>query len=63
MEVVAQREPLSMGWCLDCHRNPDPHIRPAEEITNMAWEPTVHAVKAGQRDSLAPPTDCTGCHR
>src|SRR5262249_39620084 len=26
---------LTMGWCLDCHRNPAPHLRPPEEITNM----------------------------
>ncbi|MEX0995023.1 MAG: cytochrome c3 family protein, partial [Balneolaceae bacterium] len=28
MEVVHQSEPLSMGWCLDCHREPENHIRP-----------------------------------
>ena len=28
MEVVEQVEALSMGWCLDCHRDPDPHLRP-----------------------------------
>ena len=37
MEVVYQAEPLSMSWCLDCHRNPEPHLRPADQITNMAW--------------------------
>ena len=34
MEVVTQRKPLSMGWCLDCHRNPEPHLRPLDQITN-----------------------------
>ena len=28
MEEVFQQEPLSMGWCLDCHRNPAEHLRP-----------------------------------
>lgn len=28
MPVVWQQESLSMGWCLDCHRNPDQHIVP-----------------------------------
>ncbi len=28
MEQVYQAKPLSMAWCLDCHRNPDPHLRP-----------------------------------
>ena len=27
-------EPLSMGWCLDCHRNHEP-LRPLDEVTNM----------------------------
>ncbi|MCP3974827.1 MAG: cytochrome c3 family protein, partial [bacterium] len=39
MEVVYQDEPLNMGWCLDCHRNPGPRLRPVEEVTNMAWQP------------------------
>ncbi|MFP4143805.1 MAG: cytochrome c3 family protein [Phycisphaeraceae bacterium] len=39
MEVVYQAEPLSMAWCLDCHRDPAPHLRPVEEVTNLAWEP------------------------
>ena len=40
MEVVTQAEPLSMSWCLDCHRNPEPHLRPTEEVTNMEWFPS-----------------------
>ena len=26
MPVVFQSEPLSMGWCLECHRNPEKHM-------------------------------------
>ena len=40
MEVVYQAKPLSMSWCLDCHRNPEPHLRPSEFITKMDWKPT-----------------------
>jgi len=39
MEVVKQVEPLSMGWCLECHRNPNPHLRPLDQITNLGWTP------------------------
>lgn len=35
MEVVRQEQSLSMGWCLDCHRNPTPHLRSASEVTLM----------------------------
>jgi hypothetical protein len=37
MEVVAQNQPLSMGWCLDCHSNPAPNLRPVENITTMGY--------------------------
>ena len=65
MEVVWQAEPLSMGWCLECHRNPAPHLRPAEEVTNMEWiPPRDHAEWAVQAAAdLRPPEDCSGCHR
>lgn len=38
MEVVAQNQPLSMSWCLDCHSNPAPNLRPVENITTMGWK-------------------------
>ena len=55
MEVVHQEKPLSMGWCLDCHRNPGPHLRPLDEVTNMRWAPPpASAELAAQRDRGAP---------
>lgn len=39
MEVVYQAERLSMSWCLDCHRNPEKHLRPRDQVTNMHYEP------------------------
>jgi len=38
MEVVYQAEPLSMAWCLDCHRNPAPHLRPKDQVTHLGWK-------------------------
>ena len=38
MQVVYQAKALSMSWCLDCHRNPGPQLRPADQITNMNWK-------------------------
>jgi hypothetical protein len=67
MDVVEQVEPLSMGWCLDCHRNPDMALRPQNEITNMNWVPPADqlafAKKIRQEKNINPPTDCSGCHR
>jgi hypothetical protein len=39
MEVVRQEQPLSMSWCLDCHDDPAPRLRPVSEMTNMMWRP------------------------
>src|SRR5271165_2948393 len=39
MGQVYATQPLTMMWCLDCHTNPLPHLRPPGEITNMEWEP------------------------
>lgn len=61
MEVVRQQKPLSMSWCLDCHRNPEPNLRPREEVTNMSWEPDPSEPFAA--NEVSPPTHCTGCHR
>ena len=67
MEVVAQAQPLSMGWCLECHRNPEMHIRPLSEITNMNWTPPQNqkeiAAKIINEKKIKPPVDCSGCHR
>lgn len=32
MAVLTQREPLTMRWCLDCHRNPGPRLRSSSGI-------------------------------
>ena len=39
MDVVYQAEPLSMGWCLECHREPEKYLWPKEQVTNLDWRP------------------------
>jgi hypothetical protein len=67
MDTVTQTTPLSMSWCLDCHRNPDPLRRPMSEVTNMKWAPPqdvqVRASQLKGERPVNPPTDCSGCHR
>jgi len=69
MVEVYQAKPLSMGWCLDCHRNPEPRLRPAEFVTVMDWEPpegqTRESFGARIRSEydLNPSEDCSTCHR
>src|SRR5262245_32306677 len=37
MEVVTQEQPLSMSWCLECHRDPDKHLRDPALVTTLGW--------------------------
>jgi hypothetical protein len=69
MPVMVHDQPLSMGWCLDCHREPENHLRPAAEAVNLAWRP---AEGQNQRDlglslkdqyKVRAPEQCAGCHR
>lgn len=39
MLVVKQAQPLSMSWCLECHSDPAPNLRPVADITKMGWSP------------------------
>ncbi len=72
MATVAQEESLSMSWCLDCHVDPGPNLRPLDEVTNMDWETPAYAGRRlaynyeedEERTRLpSPPTHCSGCHR
>jgi len=67
MEVVFQAKPLSMGWCLECHRSPEKHLRPAEFVTKLDWVPEEDQLALGSRlretNNINPPTDCNTCHR
>ncbi|MBN1851094.1 MAG: cytochrome c3 family protein [Pirellulales bacterium] len=67
MEQVYQELPISMGWCLDCHRNPTPHLRPSELVTDMDWipdeDPHALGIRLMQTHGILPSTDCSTCHR
>lgn len=67
MAQVYQTKPLHMGWCLSCHRDPAPHLRPREEITNMEWDPGDDPRRVGAalvvEYGVEGPTYCTACHR
>ena len=67
MEVVYQAEPLSMGWCLDCHRNPEKHLRPVDFVTRLDWVPEEDQLVLGARlreeHDINPKQTCNTCHR
>ena len=39
MRVVHHDKPHSMSWCLDCHKEPEKHLRPLDQVFNLKWEP------------------------
>ena len=69
MPLMVQHAPLTMAWCLDCHRDPARNLRPLSEIFSTAWQPPSDQMKRGHEllarygikvDHL---TDCSVCHR
>ena len=67
MDVVRQEEPLSMSWCVQCHRDPEPNLRPRDEVTNMDWDTETAAYNPHEDPDrtreVNPPLHCSGCHR
>jgi len=67
MDEVTLAEPLSMSWCLDCHRNPTPNLRPVDQVTNMDYQPPADhselAARMIEEKNIKPPIDCSACHR
>ena len=73
MQLMRQATPMTMGWCLDCHRNPGPHLRPREAVYDTAWTPRDDPDPDKSRRArayvahygIAPGrlSDCTVCHR
>jgi len=69
MEVVTQVETLSMKWCLDCHRNPESHIRDPQMVTqlDMSWEDeeaeAAYHKEWAEKLEINPNISCSTCHR
>ena len=74
MDEVRHDKPLSMSFCLDCHRDPATAIRPVDKVTKLDWQWSTNAAEAarlqevnGQKfvhdwkvESLQ---SCSACHR
>ncbi len=61
---VSKQHVIDMGWCLSCHRDPIPYLRPPELATQMNYH---NRREEGERIAreldIHPPTNCTACHR
>jgi hypothetical protein len=68
MDEVAQAQPLSMRFCLNCHRDPAANIRPPEEVFNLDWERPENFTKTQGQEmvrhwNVNPSQSCSACHR
>jgi len=54
-EGVYQVHNLSMGWCIDCHRAPEEHLRPLDQVTSMTYHTGLgpNDLQAMEGESLA----------
>ncbi len=69
MDLVKEKQPLSMSWCLSCHRAPENHLRPENKVFDLDWKPgpgeNQHDIglKLKHDWNVHPPENCAGCHR
>jgi hypothetical protein len=69
MPLTWKAEPMTMEWCLQCHRQPQRFIRPQERVFDMDYEHPPDQLALGQQlvaDYHIPVerlTDCYICHR
>lgn len=72
MPLVRQEHALTMGWCLDCHRDPIQHVRPERFV--FTPKPLAQLIpedadivrlqsKLAKSYKLQRRTDCYTCHR
>ncbi len=67
MPLTWQAEPLTMEWCLNCHRHPARYVRPRDQVFNMAYTPPPDQIALGNKlvaqYHLQSLTSCSTCHR
>ena len=68
MPLTYKATTLTMQFCLDCHRDPGPRLRPRDAIFDTAWHrtadtPPAAALLAQYHVPDRKLTDCSLCHR
>ena len=65
MNLMYQASPLTMEWCLSCHRAPEKFVRPREQVFNMSYVPVNQPVDGPQlvkQYGIQKLTHCSTCH-
>jgi len=69
MALMRRDKPFQMQWCLECHRDPAPRLRPRAFVTDMTWTTTEDRRQLGERlmreqhIDTSDLTSCNICHR
>ncbi len=68
MALTYKAKTLTMQFCLNCHRNPGPHLRPKSALYDTEWHRTANTPSAAalMAEYHVPDrnlTDCSVCHR
>lgn len=71
MDTVTHMQPLSMSFCLDCHRSPEAALRNPKDVFNLDSKRLADQGDAGAKQAtdlvrdwkVKPPQSCSGCHR
>jgi hypothetical protein len=68
MDLTWKASTLFMSWCLACHRDPAPHLRPKDEVFNPHWQrtsstPSGKSLMAEYHIQTVKLSDCGICHR
>ncbi|HEX9799489.1 MAG TPA: cytochrome c3 family protein [Thermoanaerobaculia bacterium] len=67
MPLMYQDAPLTMEWCLACHRDPVQNIRAREDVTKMDWQPPAgferRQLELAALYNVQSKTSCSTCHR
>ena len=68
MPLTWRAKPLSMQWCLDCHRAPQKYLRPRGKVFDMTWQAKDQAalgMALVRRYHIYTRrlSDCSVCHR
>lgn len=68
MPLIWRTQTLQMRWCLQCHRNPAPNLRPHDQVMNMNWVAPKDQLEQGQERvkefhiNSEQITNCSVCH-
>lgn len=74
MVDATHAQPLSMGFCLECHRDPAAKVRPPDKITDLNWKWSDDPAEAARLQKLNGEKfvhdwnvqslqSCSACHR